>query len=117
MGVLSQLNAAKDEQVLSYTSHSLPGAELKYTTTEKELFGIIFGLQNFRTYAQGVRLIIHRDHHAFKFLKQYRLLNEGLTEWILILQQFDYHIEHIPGNENVVADPLSRFLRAIQHCK
>jgi hypothetical protein len=44
-----------------------------------------------------------------KFLKQCRLLNDRLTRWSLLLNEFDYDVQHIRGKDNVVADTLSRF--------
>jgi hypothetical protein len=42
-------------------------------------------------------------------LKQCRLLNDPLTRWSLMPNEFDYEVEHIREKDNVVADTLSRF--------
>jgi hypothetical protein len=65
------------------------GPELFYTVTEKELLVIVFGLQKFRTILLGHRVVIHTDHYALKFLKQCRLLNDRLTRWTLMLNEFN----------------------------
>jgi hypothetical protein len=80
-----------------------------YTVTEKELLVIVFGLQKFRTILLGHRVFIRTDHYALKFLKQCRLLNDPLTRWSLMPNEFDYEVEHIREKDNVVADTLSRF--------
>lgn len=95
--------------VIGFASRSLRGAELNYTTTEKELLAIIFGLNKFMTFLYGRHFIIQTDHEALTFLKQSKLLNARLTRWVLFLQRFDFEILHIKGCENVVADTLSRF--------
>jgi hypothetical protein len=95
--------------VLGFASQVLSGPEVFYTVTEKELLAIVFGLQKFRTILLGHRVVIFTDHYALKFLKQCRLLNDRLTGWSLMLNEFNYEVEHIRGKDNVVADTLSRF--------
>jgi hypothetical protein len=106
---LYQLDDAGEHGVIGFASRMLRGPELLYTVTEKELLAIIFGLQKFRTILLGHRIVIRTDHYALKFLKQCRLLNDRLTRWSLLLNEFDYDVEHIRGKDNVVADTLSRF--------
>jgi hypothetical protein len=38
-----------------------------------------------------------------------------VNRWKLKIQHFDFDIEYIPGNENVVADLFSRALEPIQN--
>ena len=106
---LYQLLEDGEHGVIGFASRVLRGPELLYTVTEKELLAIIFGLQKYRTILLGHRLVIRTDHYALKFLKQCRLLNDRLTRWSLLLKEFDYEVEHIPGKQNVVADALSRY--------
>lgn len=106
---LFQISECGDRGVIAFASRTLRGAELHYTTTEKELLGIVFALQKFRTIILGQEIVIRTDHQALTFLKRCRLLNNRLTRWVLFIEQFDYTIEHVKGSENVVADVLSRF--------
>jgi hypothetical protein len=106
---LYQLDDAGEHGVIGFARRMLRGPELLYTVTEKELLAIIFGLQKFRTILLGHRIVIRTDHYALKFLNQCRLLNDRLTRWSLLLNEFDYDVEHIRGKDNVVADTLSRF--------
>ncbi|RDX66318.1 Retrovirus-related Pol polyprotein, partial [Mucuna pruriens] len=54
------------------TSNSTLGAVLgqrtNYTTTEKELFAIVFSLDKFHSYLLGSKIIIFSNHVALKFL-------------------------------------------------
>lgn len=106
---LYQLQEEGEKGVIAFASRSLRGAELNYTTTEKELLGVIFALDKFRMYIQGAKIVIRTDHQALTFLGRCRLLNERLTRWTLFLGQFDYSIEHVKGKHNIVPDVLSRF--------
>jgi hypothetical protein len=106
---LYQLDDEGEHGVIGFASRMLRGPELLYTVTEKELLALIFGLQKFRTILLGHKIIIRTDHYALKFLKQCRLLNDRLTMWSLLLNEFDYDVEHIRGKDNIVADTLSHF--------
>jgi hypothetical protein len=96
---LYQLDDEGESGAIGFASRMLRGPELLYTVTEKELLAIIFGLQKFRTILLGHRIIIRTDHYALKFLKQCRLLNDRLTRWSLLLNEFDYDVEHIRGKD------------------
>lgn len=98
-----------DKGVIAFHSRSFKAAELNYMTTEKELCAIIFALTKFRLYLLYNKFIIRTDHKALTFLKQCRFLNERINRWVLFLQQFEFSIEYIKGQENIVADILSRY--------
>lgn len=108
-GELFQYNNSGNRAVLAFISRSLRGAELNYTTTEKELLAIVVCLKKLRTYLLGAKVIIRTDHQALKLFKQCRLLSERLTRCALFIQEFDYDIEYVRGKENTVADVLSRY--------
>ena len=46
--VLSQRDALGNEKVIAYVSKALSPCEQKYSTTEKELFAVVFGTAHFR---------------------------------------------------------------------
>ena len=54
--------------VTYYASKTLGGAQVNYSTTEKELLAIVFALEKFRSYVLGSKIIIFSDHATLKFL-------------------------------------------------
>ncbi|KAL4123449.1 hypothetical protein QTP88_015627 [Uroleucon formosanum] len=59
--VLSQ-GEGKHELPIAYSSRTLNKAEINYTTTEKELVAILFGVKQYRPYIYGRRFCIVTDH-------------------------------------------------------
>lgn len=105
---LSQLNDRGEEEVITFISRTLKGAEIRYFTTEKELLAIIWALKKFSTYLRGARTIIRTDHQALTFMHTCKFTNNRITRWILSIQDYDIEVEHIKGSQNIVADVLSR---------
>jgi len=94
--------------VIYYASKTLNSAQMNYTTTEKELLEVVFACEKFRSYLIGSPVIVFSDHAALKYLLSKKDSKAKLVRWILLLQEFDITIKDKKGNENVVADHLSR---------
>ncbi|KAM2549647.1 hypothetical protein TB1_013989 [Malus domestica] len=106
------LGQRKDKRphVIYYASRTLNDAQLNYSTTEKELFAVVFALDKFRSYLIGTKVIVFTDHAALKYLLTKNEAKPRLIRWILLLQEFDIKIHDKKGSENVVADYLSRMV-------
>lgn len=105
---LFQEDTEGNKYVLAFISRILKGPERHYCTTEKEGLAIIWSLQRLRTMILGSKLVIRTDHKALTFLKQCSLTSGRITRWIILLNEFDYSIEHVSGKKNMIPDVLSR---------
>ena len=83
-------------------------AQVNYATTEKELLAIVYGLEKFRSYLIGSRVIVYTDHAAIKYLVTKKESKPRLLRWILLLQEFNLVLKDKKGCENFVVDHLSR---------
>ena len=111
--VLSQEDEDKKCRPLAFYSKKLTKSQLKYAIGVKELMAIFFGMEKFKIYLIGPEFIVRTDHRPLQWLKdlsnpstRLRLLS---ARWLIIARQFDFKIEFISGNKNVVADALSRY--------
>lgn len=109
-GVISQKDEnSDDDRPIAFVSRKLRGAELNYTITEKECLAVIFAIEKFNQYIEGVKFDVITDHSALIWLWGQKELKGRLARWVMRIQQYDFDVIHIKGKCNVVPDAISRF--------
>lgn len=96
------------EHPVAYASRTLNKTERKYSTTEKELLGVIFGVEKFRGYVEGTHFTLETDHSSLQYLSKLSNPSGRLARLSLRLSQFDFEIKHRKGTTMVISDALSR---------
>jgi ribonuclease HI len=91
-----------------YMSRKTTDAEKKYSSYELEVLAIIEALKKFRTYLLGIKFKIKTDCSAFTMTMKKKDLVTRVARWALLLEEFDYVLEHRPGNSMKHCDALSR---------
>lgn len=105
--VLSQKIGGEEHPIL-YLSKKFTRAEKNYSTIERELAAIIYGLRKLHHYLDGQRFLIETDHDPLTYLEKMKNKNARLQRWALSLQQYNFEIGHKPGKLHGNADGLSR---------
>ena len=93
---------------IAYFSEKLKGANLNYSTYDKEMYALIRALQTWQHYLLPKEFVIHSDHESLKHLKGQGKLNKRHAKWVEYLEQFPCVIKHKQGKANVVVNTLSR---------
>lgn len=75
---------------------------------EKECLAIKWALDSLRYYLVGKDFVLETDHRALQGLDKMKDSNSRVIRWYLALQPFRYTVKYRAGQENVVADYLSR---------
>jgi transposase InsO family protein len=95
-----------EKRVIAYVSKRLEKHERNYTVFLLEMHAACFGIEQFDTYLRGRKFCLYTDHRPFE------KLNVTQTKTLNRLQQkmleHDFEIRYIKGEENVIADYLSR---------
>jgi hypothetical protein len=90
---------------IAYFSKKLSDAQRKYTVMEQELLSIVETLKTFRTMLLGQVIIIYTDHKNLTFDK---FASDRVARWRLYVKEYGPELRYVPGENNVVADALSR---------
>ncbi|XP_057786366.1 uncharacterized protein LOC131003830 [Salvia miltiorrhiza] len=111
IGAVLGQKRGKESHVIYYASKTLNGAQISYSTTEKEMLAVVFAFEKFRSYLLGGKTTVDTDHAALKYLLAKKESKPRLIRWVLFLQEFDVEIKDKAGAQNQVADHLSRIVR------
>ena len=77
----------------------------------KELLALVFAPKHIEIYMSsgGYSVTVYNGPQPFDFLHCLKNKNHArLLQWSILLHQYTLDIQHITGQGNVVADPLSR---------
>jgi hypothetical protein len=104
--VFSQIQENR-ERIVSYYSAVHNKAQRNYSATDKELLAAVSAIEHFRPYLAGNKFVLRTDHQALLSLFKTRNTKARLMRWSLLLQEYDFMIEYLKGQENF-SDVLSR---------
>ena len=97
----------QDRKPIAFYSRKLNSAQRNYTTGEREMLSIVETLRAYRNILLGHDIIIYTDH---KNLVNDRTRHESsrIQRWVWLIEEFGPKFQYLPGEENPVADALSR---------
>jgi hypothetical protein len=107
--VLGQLDEDGNEYLCACVSRSLNKHERNYPSYKGELLALAWAVRSFRQHLHGTHFRLVTDHQPLKWLMEARDLNGQYARWQMMLQEYDFDIEHRAGAKHTNADVLSRF--------
>lgn len=93
---------------VAFDSCQLIPAETRYPTHEKELLAIVKALKKWRVDLLGAKFVVYTDHRTLENFARQPLLSRRQARWQEFLAQYDFDIRYVKGEENTIADALSR---------
>ena len=106
--VLLQRQPSSELRPVAYISRS---TEQRYAQIEKEALALTWACERFSDYLIGISFLIQTDHKPLVPLLSTKLLDElpiRVQRFRMRLLRYDFTISHIPGQDLVTADALSR---------
>jgi len=79
---------------------------MNYCTWERELLAILEALMRWEDKLLGLQFTIITDHQALMFFKEAPTRSQRRIRWWEYLSRFDYKIQYLKGDKNLVADAL-----------
>ena len=107
--ILSQVGKDGEEHPVCFASRSCNPAEQNYSSFEGECLAVVWATSHFRPYLFGNSFHLVTDHEPLKWIMTTTKLTGKLARWSLLLQEYDFTVEHRKGIENTNADCLSRY--------
>ena len=102
VGAILEQNFGFGLQRIAFASRKLNATEIRYSTYEREMLGIVWALGQWKHYFQGPHpIIIQTDHVPLRHLPDQISVNSIVCRWISILQGYNIEIRHIPGKKNL----------------
>ena len=110
LGIAAILMQEHDNEMfpVAFASKKLLQRQRNYSTIERECLSIIWAVQKFEAYLWGRDFVIQTDHQPLTYINQTKVINKKIMRWAMILQEFRFRVESIPGNQNFGPDFLSR---------
>ena len=100
----------QEGQPVASVSRSLSKSEKNYVAIELECLAIVFACQRFHQYIFGKKVRIETDHKPLEIIVRKPILSapRRLQRMLLLLQQYSLEVVFRPGEQQVLADSLSR---------
>jgi transposase InsO family protein len=96
------------EYPIAFMSKTLSVDEIKWSTIEKECYAIVYSLRKFEYLLVNRHFTLRTDHENLTYVNDPP--SPKVRRWKLAIQEFDFTLEHIAGEKNIVADGFSRLL-------
>lgn len=104
-------------QPIMFASRVLTATEQKYAQIEKETLAILFSCKRFDQYIFGNKQVtVETDHLPLQaiFKKPLSDVPKRVQRMILSLQRYELNVKYVKGSQVIIADTLSRNIRANQ---
>jgi len=92
---------------ICFVSKKFTDVQTRWSTTEKELYAIVYCVLKLRAMLGGRKFTVRTDHQT---LTHWNSINDTpkVYRWKQRLLEFDFDVIHIEGKDNCIADALSR---------
>ena len=101
---------------VAFDSSTLKDAELNYPVHEKELLAIIRAVQKWKYDLLGNPFFVYTDHKTLLNFATQKELSRRQARWMETLSSYDCKFVYVKGQDNTVADALSRYPKTQTDC-
>jgi hypothetical protein len=106
--VLGQIGPDGKDRMCACISRSLNRHERNYTSYKGEMLAAVWAVKTFRPYLHGRPFTLITDHAPLKWLMTSKSLTGQYARWAMVMQKYQFEVEHRAGTQHTNADTLSR---------
>jgi hypothetical protein len=107
-GVIAQGPTWRAAKVAAFYSAKMNSAQRNYPVREQELLAGVETMARHRNILQGVPFVWLTDHQSLIYFMNQKDLPGRLARWAVVLGEFDFTVQYLPGEHNILPDALSR---------
>ena len=96
-----------EELPIEFISKTLTKTEKNWSTIEKEAYAIFYALRKWEQHLRDTHFTLFTDHKNLTYMSK-EPVSAKIMRWKLAVQDYNCDVVYIPGEENVMADCLSR---------
>lgn len=78
---------------INYASKALNPSQKNYRITEQELLVVTFAFEKSRYYLIGMKVLVHTNYVALRYLMGEKDVKPRLIRWVLLLQEFYFKVK------------------------
>lgn len=108
-GILLQKQNDDKFHPVAYFSKATSKDESRYHSYELETLAIIYSLEKFHTYVDGIPFRMITDCNSLALTLERQKTSPRIARWALQLEKYNYTIQHRSGNLMNHVDTLSRY--------
>ena len=100
-------NGVEIEKPVEFISKAFSPVQLRWSIPEKEAYAIFYSVRKLDYLLRDVHFVLRTDHKNLVYLNE-KDAAAKIKRWKLLIQEYNFDIEHIPGSLNIIADHMSR---------
>lgn len=105
--ILQKQDDGKFHPVAYFSKRTTPD-ESKYHSYELETLAIVYALDRFKNFLDGIHFTIVTDCNSLVLTLNKKKINPRIARWALEFENFDYAVRHRKGDQMAHVDALSR---------
>ena len=108
VGFALMQNVDDKARLIRVGSRTLTDAQTRWSTIEREAYGILYAIKDCEYYLKGRKFILKTDHKPLIFMDMKVSKNAKVARWTDYLSGFQFLVQYLPGKDNQLADFFSR---------
>jgi hypothetical protein len=101
-------NQSGCHKVIGFASMTFTPAQLNYSTLDRELTALRWGVKTFKPFLFGIPFILYTDHQPLAYMHTMKSVCPKMARTEEDLDGFIFQVLYTPGHLNTAADALSR---------
>ena len=94
------------ETPIGFISKSLDDVQRRWSTIEKEAYAIFYAVMKWEHHLRDIHFTLQTDHRNLTFINVD--LKQKVQRWKLAIQEYDFDLQYLKGELNIIADGMSR---------